>query len=811
MSRYLIYFCCCHIFFTSCAQVSKNKQEAYLLSNIEVDSFRIYETGESTVDKFTFSPLNKNAVWLGEQCEKFEIDLKTGKKQLLMDFLGEKSINITKIDSYEENSFVYLNSQNECFFYNNKEKIKISLEENINHPVVYFESNLIWFGWRLGLKKYNRATKQLEKIEGFSSVSYPILPFNALNGDLLINNTIVFHPNTNKWEYRASNGDCKDMNYHEFFDMHLGINGIGVMRYTDKSNNLITIPSLGKYYGQVACAKQSILWTRFNYSQDTLWFNWYDYAKSTYGQLSFQLPENTIGICRNYKNLLIQKLSKGWVIGNKLNKTTCFVAQLLPEKIDQLEMDSRNIYLLGENKFMVISFDWLLKNGLPLSKYAEENKVFNKMYHELFKDIDLEVEAKKRQQIVEIFKKSSNPFIAEKIKQLTQNLYGNVNFEQQNDIDFVNAEIKKGNLDSLQTSSFYNKISRFYARKLEIKKAKFYSTKYCNFTKQKPINAFPKFVVFCQKLDSLKNTKPSEDAFMYSYAKILYDYAIRNDDFESSSMYDVSYAETQYQKLIKKYPNSPWADDAEFDDLMIQLYHYCEGGCSYNMNDLKRLDNFISKYPTSEHIPEILCSAASICIQSYDENPEIQTKNARIGLTYLTKIKENYPEFLDNESYKQIQKEYDNFIPLHWKVCEGTSKTKYKSGETISFVLTLQNINDTAQVFTTQLANDYPVFSMAAYYMSDDGCSKVMPEYSVIDKFEESAPNKQKDIKIEGKEIKNWNFDLRKFTFQFHSAESIPQICTYNFSKKGNYFVSVFCTQPNSYGFQTKEVQFYVE
>jgi len=104
--------------------------------------------------------------------------------------------------------------------------------------------------------------------------------------------------------------------------------------------------------------------------------------------------------------------------------------------------------------------------------------------------------------------------------------------------------------------------------------------------------------------------------------------------------YDMSLPFSIFNELLKKYPRSQWADNAEFMIIASNEVDAGEGGdVSSNLDYVKKYNKFIKKYPTSELIPAALLSIGQLYFSFVTLSKEENYNQADHRMIALAKTK----------------------------------------------------------------------------------------------------------------------------------------------------------------------------
>lgn len=766
----------------------------YLLSEVRPDSIITWSLDRKYVDQFIFSPLRKNAIWLTGNAENAEFDLASGKLRLLKEILGIETVNISdiQVDPYRVHSFFYFTTERKAFWYDQGRTTLVS-PQGITSNVI-FEKDQIWIGLGSGLNRLDRSNGQLEKIKG--------LPANGINhiertedafDRLLLNGNILFNPATGDWEYQAASGDCQmPASFWTMRGMDISQQSFKAVHYTDPNGLVHLLHEKGGYQGNLLCARHATLWTKIG-RQDTLILNKYDFSSSSQDQFKFPqhgmtgYPYAPGPVCTN-GNMLVWKTVEGWAVLNTKNRRLLYFQQNIPGDVKQVDIDSRNLYILSPGRFMVVSLEWMLRNAVPMDIFYAENQDFQSLLDTFLQEQDINRKSTLFQNLNTRFGSTKNPFIRWHMQynhSISPGTY-QIDISDSKSVAWMEEQIAQGKMDSVSRAYYYENGVLYFSRQMNMEKARQYGKKYSDITGNSQWIALKALQTFVRQRDSLRRIGLPDDEYAYAYAVVIGNFCTGSPAFESESMADMSKAVEQYKKVTTQYPNSTRADDAAFNMLEIDLFGYCEGGCDYWPRDLKRLDDFVKKYPESDQILHAWIDAANIALEIRDDDPAVYRRYAKRGLEYLSKIKNKYPEFVRTSDYKLMQQSFRNRTDLYWEISADSDKKIYKPGQPILISANLQNLNDSTQ---TLVIDQDRLFLIRVSYAPDADCARINTPFKAVRKMPQNEKADQTNLRVPPRSSKKWTLNL--MSDLSYSYQNYPSLGRYDFSKKGHYFITV--------------------
>lgn len=217
-------------------------------------------------------------------------------------------------------------------------------------------------------------------------------------------------------------------------------------------------------------------------------------------------------------------------------------------------------------------------------------------------------------------------------------------------------------------------------------------------------------------LDSLKMENIHTSAFLFQEAESR-EKMINCSCWFGESLYNLSIVEEKYQELLSKFPNSEYADDAEFWLMNYQYYGDEEGG--FPISEIPKIKRFITKYPNSNRIVELIMKIAYSYSIFHSENVEEQIEILSKGINSLKQLKLNYQlDSLQAANVNQTLKEY--LHQLNKVIFDFTIlplKNQYKIGEDLEVEVILKNNSSKSQYL--ELFQNDSFFSFAIFPNKD--------------------------------------------------------------------------------------------
>lgn len=192
------------------------------------------------------------------------------------------------------------------------------------------------------------------------------------------------------------------------------------------------------------------------------------------------------------------------------------------------------------------------------------------------------------------------------------------------------------------------------------------------------------------KIDSIHNVTMEEDECLFNLGQIFGD--LSSNSFNAVEVgCDMTIAFGYFQKLINTYPNSPFADNAEYIMLAYDEEMSHEGGSNgYNIEAIKRYTELIHKYPNSELVPKIMLTIASLYSWAGDPMSDYK-KYCTLAKEVAKQIIAKYP----GSSYaKKAVELIDQVDGELWELHVTVSKPNYTLDEPVYVTFILKNVGE---------------------------------------------------------------------------------------------------------------------
>ncbi len=123
---------------------------------------------------------------------------------------------------------------------------------------------------------------------------------------------------------------------------------------------------------------------------------------------------------------------------------------------------------------------------------------------------------------------------------------------------------------------------------------------------------------------------------------------------------DYSLVDEKYEQLLRDYPQSQFADDAEFWLIERSYYMSREGSEGYYPpEDIPKLKQFINKYPLSDKVPYLIQGiAASYAAPDYNRDSQSQIRGYQRAMDELGYLLQYFSLTAEQEAQVKKQRQY---------------------------------------------------------------------------------------------------------------------------------------------------------
>lgn len=675
-------------------------QGCYLQKNADTyidipvkDHLKIENKGVNIID-FIFSPYERNKIWtFNSNTPTYELNLSDSSWITLNDKFGIKTKPIWAQaifkDSEDEN-LIWISDQYQGLFAYNHEKDTLLIFKT-SKPVLVtsFLKNCIVAGTCPGIYIIDRKDFSIHESKSMADINIKTIE-KTDNDLLLINNDYEFQPENDKI--------IRTRTFSQDLVSVFKKNGVKLTTYR---NNTLAIETENSKINfsvpysliDLIIVDESIVWIPTPY----LWR----------GIIKYDFIENKIdsiplGIYLNqFKRIedsdLIWFYNGGTVLCfDKTNSTSKIIR--LNERIHNLKADKKYIYFNTYNSIEIYEKQYLLQKGTDASRISTEVEDFENYF--IVNDInrmDFKTFYPFLQGLQKRFSSTENEMIKSWINGYTEGIWGFLPY------DFASLiALERYVMDSVEEDRikalYYLKVVKLANHSGRLNSSLYYDSllmaRYPESRDEYYVGQMAEVAKSKVKIDSILNVKQSVDKRLWSLGKAYFELFSYVGPVTEASSFDMTYPFTYFDTLLRHYPASEYADDAEYLILTHNEGGSHEGGDnSYNLTAIELYKAFLKKYPGTEFTPEIYYLISSL--YEYCESTFTERKNyLKLGLQYIDSIKKEYPVFA--EQYKVTNLENILLYYLDramWQLHIKAEKQNYEIGEPINISFELKNID----------------------------------------------------------------------------------------------------------------------
>jgi len=217
------------------------------------------------------------------------------------------------------------------------------------------------------------------------------------------------------------------------------------------------------------------------------------------------------------------------------------------------------------------------------------------------------------------------------------------------------------------------------------------------------------------QLESMKLSNITEAERLFRLGKIYYEMFKLSWNYGKVGI-NTEFPFKYYMEVLDKYPESEWADNAEYEMLIYHLMCSMEGGdTGSNLRYIEKFNDFLTKYPETDLVLLIKCNISSL----YYSLMKGADKGCMLpeDLGYLTKadsimkqIPDSYTEYEYIDYLRNGIKE--SLSKYSWKFEMKLDSTTFSKGEKINISFSLENHNDTPKQISLKTEKGLPNFGV---------------------------------------------------------------------------------------------------
>lgn len=168
----------------------------------------------------------------------------------------------------------------------------------------------------------------------------------------------------------------------------------------------------------------------------------------------------------------------------------------------------------------------------------------------------------------------------------------------------------------------------------------------------------------------IRRSTYSEDQKLFHLASLFRGEAAQQQWNVLEVTYDSSYSDNLIARVLKEFPHSPWAAEAEFLQLADHEWASHEGGSvQHNRKYISEYESFIKKYPNNSHVADALLRIAQLHfgLSLMDQMPPRMVVLSTANLQHveaaketLQRVKNGFPSYADKAG--KLELEIDQYV-----------------------------------------------------------------------------------------------------------------------------------------------------
>jgi len=673
-----------------------------------------FENDTIGIEDFMFSPIDSNAIWtLNTNGPSYELKLtdsswtKLDKKFGIYSY-GLKKHNIIK-DTVDKDLIWICNFHSGLIAYNIKKDTLFEFKAiKPISSICFLENNVIIGTWS-GLYIIERKQNEVIKSESIAEINVSKIE-KIEDNILLINNKFKYNYSIDK----ILNIREEDKNIYSQKE----INGFAITSYNDNTVSVLK-GNIRKEFKYPKYLIDNIIIDNENV--------WIPFEKLKSGIIKYNYTQKLIDTLQigyefgNYK--LMNDFGYIWFYNdlsilcfNKKNGSTNQIP--LKERINNLVVDSKYVYVNTWHSVEIFEKAYLLQNSIDIKISSNEEDRYKELIDSLgiYKTNDFKEYYNSFKILNSRFSNSTNKRISQQLNSFKESLRWRLpyDFEQ---IKTIEEYVKDSIEDKKIKASYYLQAIMVANHNGKLKESLKYDSilekNYPDNRTEYHIKQMSEVLKSYELIKTIHSSKQPDDLRLWRLGKSYYDLFLHVGPETEASTINMSYPFIYLDSLLKNYPTSNYADDAEF----LMLSHF-EGGSheggdnSYNLTAIEEYKKLLEKYPTTEFTPDIyykICGLYYECESSFKDKP----KYYKLALDYADKILNKYPTYAKEKNVEEYKKSIKRSISeVLWDLNITSGKTDYKPDEPIVITFNLKNIDNKPKSIQVLKDNQIPNFSL---------------------------------------------------------------------------------------------------
>lgn len=243
-----------------------------------------------------------------------------------------------------------------------------------------------------------------------------------------------------------------------------------------------------------------------------------------------------------------------------------------------------------------------------------------------------------------------------------------------------------------------------------------------------------------RQLDSLADLKLLPDEKLYAAGKLWLGYCPHKQWFRYSydprGNYEQAY--TFFRELIRRFPDSPLADNAACDTMYFVDYVATTTDDETPDGDPVKARQtflqFLSDYPDSEKRPEIMLRLVRLLLRISGYGGEDANSMMAEAALYMDSVAAKYPAYTDSIFYKQAEGRLKGQLwQQRWMLGIAPEKTQYTSGDSIRFIIRVINRSRSEQVLPAAFLENWQAgLQLHISLLRDRDCAPLFGDFPLV-------------------------------------------------------------------------------
>jgi hypothetical protein len=215
------------------------------------------------------------------------------------------------------------------------------------------------------------------------------------------------------------------------------------------------------------------------------------------------------------------------------------------------------------------------------------------------------------------------------------------------------------------------------------------------------------------RIKKISSSAAAPDEKLWKLGNAYYNLFLHVGPETEASTINMKFPFHYFEKLIRQYPGSRYADNAEFMILSHQEGSSHEGGDnSYNLEAIEKYRKFLKKYPGSALTPDVWYAIGRLyfeCDADFADKP----KYYELAKTFMLKLTSKYPKYSKIKDARNLLQEIEKYLPgVLWDLEIESDKKEYSSIDPVFIFFRLKNISGQPKTITISADKNISNFAL---------------------------------------------------------------------------------------------------